>query len=500
MAEIQKILDYSPQYFNRFLDYLIKKLDYKVVRFYIDTISADLKISGIIRCNETKKEYSSFAEWHNDIKNTNYLINDINILKNIFLTKRKTIYELVENLSIEEIDKFTDQKFRTYNLYTYLHDTLKNKNLWDKKWSAEYKFNIIWKNNHYKIEINKITCMNSKLNTEDLLKEFEMCKLNDLYLINPKDNKQILIFEKLAEIKPINNIKEESNMPIEKFIFEHHNLEESWGDMMINNKQNNNLITTPTTKTRSWGDVVADRNKPPKKSKKMDINKDDIVLIKLPVKESSSIKVAEHTMKNTINVDESETNSKEVQNNYENEANSKEMQSNYENEAISKEVQNNFDNIDNKIMSLADNFDITTLKIYEDINQLKVHANQLSDTINNIGKSITEKNETIDSNMAYFNGKINELISKQNEMQQTINQHIEKHKVHDYNIQQFLNIINNYQSRIIALEQFISPLQQMMMNMPLQTPQPQIVNQVPISPPGFYVYPNTQMFPQIQYS
>ncbi len=182
----------NPLYFNRFVQNIMVRRDIRPLRFYCSVrhgfASCTPKISGILTCDTTNREYKSFTDWYNAVHNKSMKLKDTTIFDMIYLPTYATLHQLFNTLLSFE---FNDITYRTYKLYNYVCNIVGN------RVNTIGSFHLLWKDEyHYNLEINRIRQINPMQDTpapEALIEAFESETLHTLYVIHDITHEKIPI-------------------------------------------------------------------------------------------------------------------------------------------------------------------------------------------------------------------------------------------------------------------------------------------------------------------
>jgi hypothetical protein len=181
----------DPLYFNRFIDYVIKKRHFVSQLFIKDhKYHVTILVTGVLEYPKNHSTFHRLNDYYNNITNSNYLPSDLSIFKNIYITSSYTLNRLLCSLDEKTILEFFDINYRTYLLY---NDLIRRIHLFTSlsppdKIKIEYD-NYIYYIDKHNISSEKQTLDNFKLSnfldeTENgFIKDLYYCVNNDKYLI-----------------------------------------------------------------------------------------------------------------------------------------------------------------------------------------------------------------------------------------------------------------------------------------------------------------------------
>ncbi len=179
----------DPSYIIRLLDYLVNNR-YDRTEFIIGTIKAVPLISGVLKCSKTNQYYYSLAQFYNNVSGNNADENDLEIFKNIYVTKKYSLWRVLCNITDDMILGFFDQKLRSFLLYRTIGKLINESDLT----YSEGIIPVCWNDQEYELYPNKIDCKYTQNNKNifELLQAFESESLSECYYLYSKDKKHLL--------------------------------------------------------------------------------------------------------------------------------------------------------------------------------------------------------------------------------------------------------------------------------------------------------------------
>ncbi len=175
-------------YFNRFCDYVMKKSGFNVARFFIDDVSIEIKITGVLRILNTNEDFESMVKLYNYLKRTNYELNDTSILNKLRITKKVNLDEIIIKMSDKVYKSFDDIKYRNYCFYNFIFETLRDNKIIKDLWKTSYKFRVNSNKINFEVSIIDIKQLDEPNKKYDILEKFETTTLVDLFYVDPDKN------------------------------------------------------------------------------------------------------------------------------------------------------------------------------------------------------------------------------------------------------------------------------------------------------------------------
>jgi hypothetical protein len=176
-------------YIVRLLDYIVNT-KYDRTEFTVGTNKAIPLITGVLKNTKTNQHYYSLAQFYNSVSDNHATENDLEMLKNIYVTKKYTLWRVLCNITDECVLGFFDQKYRSFLLYRRVGKIIKESDL-------TYSDGIIpicWNEQEYELYPNRVVCKYTQDNTKifELLEAYEGDKLSELNYLYNKDTNYLL--------------------------------------------------------------------------------------------------------------------------------------------------------------------------------------------------------------------------------------------------------------------------------------------------------------------
>jgi hypothetical protein len=176
----------DPAYIIRLIDYLISK-QFKQTTFTIGNQVAIPLISGVLKNVKTNKYYTSFTHFYNLVNNTNINEGNMDIFKDIYLTKKCTLQMALYNLNTLTVLDFFDQKYRSFLLFKDIQYLISNK----LSINLDNNIKIYWKGDEYCINSYSVICKTDSNSYKfyDILEAAENGAITGLYYCAIDGNK-----------------------------------------------------------------------------------------------------------------------------------------------------------------------------------------------------------------------------------------------------------------------------------------------------------------------
>lgn len=261
-------------YFNRFCDYVMKKSGFNVARFFIDDVSIEIKITGVLRILNTNEDFESMVKLYNYLKRTNYELNDTSILTKLRITKKVNLDEIIIKMSDKVYKSFDDIKYRNYCFYNFIFETLRDNKIIKDLWKTSYKFRVNSNKINFEVSIIDIKQLDEPNKKYDILEKFETTTLVDLFYVDPdknilipmiKENKK-LTYKDIKHDMEFPAIKSGTTTPKTNATFSTPNntpiIKANNGPVDMIAELNASLLET--SKMGSWADIVLNDKPKPK--------------------------------------------------------------------------------------------------------------------------------------------------------------------------------------------------------------------------------------------
>lgn len=183
---LQKMYAEDSRRFVRCIEFILIKYRIKSVRFHLcenqysvcSTIAGTLVTDGSI-----KKEYDSISDWYNDVMKTDYDATTTSYFANITISKKVNLeFVLAKMATVEDIQEFTDHKYRSYMLYKQINATLRGLNH-IRAWNSYSVYRVAWNNAEYNVRINSTSTIGDTDTSNAMLAQFIQGTSTDLYHI-----------------------------------------------------------------------------------------------------------------------------------------------------------------------------------------------------------------------------------------------------------------------------------------------------------------------------
>lgn len=180
----------DPNVFNRFCDFILCNR-FQTYSLHIvwnnEAYYGQITLTGKITTGSNEK-YESLADWYSDysgLPHTDPEVSNIKVLRNIYVTKRVTLYEIMNGITLIEATQFKDTKFYANALFLWIYRYLHNSNV-QNDYSRSVEYLLQWNSTSYLVCTNKIKLVKETANTDKvdhLLTAFRENTLQDAYVI-----------------------------------------------------------------------------------------------------------------------------------------------------------------------------------------------------------------------------------------------------------------------------------------------------------------------------
>ncbi len=210
IAFLYELFCRDPAYFQRLLEFLLHAR-FRSVRLNLrgalkqDAVFFSLE-GQLINIENNKKRFNTLTEWYNATKGTKHARIGLDQFKEIMVTSKFSIYQIIETVRDKEVADFIDMKYRSSILFTYISHRIRAKRM-SFTWDKSQTFSIEWNGVQYSVT-HTHTSTEAKLSVGHLLDAITNPEepITGLYLIQ-SGKKHLLTEDRVVHCDKSRNVQ-----------------------------------------------------------------------------------------------------------------------------------------------------------------------------------------------------------------------------------------------------------------------------------------------------